>query len=239
LANCYYRQNQNDAALKMYSALVLDNENPNLEMTLARAASLSYDAGKYAEAAAYFEQLNGIGNAEHKQAAALGLLRCWNLLKQFPKTIEAAGDILETYAANADMVAEARYYRMKAYLAMDKPGEALADMKKLSADTRNAFGAEAKYLLAQYYLNQNQLDKAESEAFDYIEKGTSHLHWLAKAFVVLADVYMAEDNYFEAKQYLLTLQENYDATDDPEVANDIASRLQTIDQKENETVSNN
>jgi hypothetical protein len=38
---------------------------------------------------------------------------------------------------------------------------------------------------------------------------------------------------------LLTLQENYDATDDPEVANDIASRLQTIDQKENETVSNN
>lgn len=239
LANCYYRQNQNDAALKMYGALVLDNENPNLEMTLARAASLSYDAGKYAEAAAYFEQLNGIGNAEHKQAAALGLLRCWNLLNQFPKTIEAAGDILETYAANADMVTEARYYRMKAYLAMDKPADALTDMKKLSADTRSAFGAEAKYLLAQYYLNQNQLDKAETEAFDYIEKGTTHLHWLAKAFVVLADVYMAEDNYFEAKQYLLTLQENYDATDDPEVANDITSRLQTIEQKENETVSNN
>lgn len=239
LANCYYRQNQNDAALKLYSHLVNDAENPNLEMTLARAASLSYDAGQYAQSATYFEQLSGVGNAEHKQAAALGLLRCWSLLNQYDKTIEAANELTQTYAGNADMVAEARYYRMKAYLALQKPAEALADMKKLAADTRSVFGAEAKYRLAYYYLTQNQLDKAENEVFDYIDKGTTHQHWLAKSFVVLADVSMAREDYFGAKQYLLSLQDNYDTSDDAEVANEIAVRLQTINQKENETVSNN
>lgn len=239
LANCYYRQNQNDAALSTYRQLVGDAQNPNLETTLARAASLCYDAGKYPEAATYFEQLSGIGNAEHKQAAALGLLRCWNLLNQYDKTIQAANDLIVAYAGNADMVTEARYNRMKAYIALNRVDEALPDVKALAVDTRSAFGAEAKYRLAQYYLDKNNLDKAEAEVFDYIDKGTSHQHWLAKAFVVLADVYMARDNYFEAKQYLLSLKDNYDTTDDAEVANDIAVRLQNIESKENESVSNN
>jgi TolA-binding protein len=239
LANCYYRQNQNDSALYVYRLLVKDAQNPNMETTLARAASLAYDAGKYQEAATYFEQLHGIGNAEHKQAAALGMLRCWNLLNQYNKTIDAANDLIEAYAGNADMVAEARYNRMKAYVALNKVDEALPDIKALATDTRSEAGAEAKYRLAQYYLTQNNLDKAEAEVFDYIEKGTTHQHWLAKSFVVLADVYLAKENYFEAKQYLLSLKDNYDTTNDAEVAEDIATRLQKIESIENETVSNN
>jgi hypothetical protein len=50
---------------------------------------------------------------------------------------------------------------------------------------------------------------------------------------------LAKENYFEAKQYLLSLKDNYDTTNDAEVANDITSRLQQIESFENETVSNN
>ncbi len=239
LANCYYRQNQNEAALNLYAQLVNDSQNPNLEETLVRAASLSYDAKKYQQAATYFDQLSEVGNAEHKQAAALGLLRCWNLLNQYEKTIEAATDLLQRYAGNADMVAEARYNRMKAYKALNKIDNAYSDMKALAADTRSEYGAEAKYYMAQYYLDKNELEKAEAEVFDYIEKGTSHQHWLAMTFVTLSDVYMAQDKYFEAKQYLLSLRENYDTSDDAEVANMIEARLKKIESYENESVSNN
>ena len=93
--------------------------------------------------------------------------------------------------------------------------------------------------MCHYYLYKKDYAKAESEVFDYIEKGTGHQHWLAKAFLVLADVYVAQGNYFEAKQYLLSLQENYDASQDAEVAMGITTRLETIKLYENETVSNN
>ncbi len=239
LANCYYRQHNNAAALSWYKKLVNDAENPNLEMTLVRVSSLSYDAANYAEAATYFAQLEGIGNKENKKAAALGLLRCYYLLKEYDKTIAAATDVVATYAGDADMIKEARYNRMKAYIAKNMIEESLPDTRYLASDTRSAWGAEAKYLMAHYYLYKKDYTKAEAEVFNYIEKGTGHQHWLAKAFLVLADVYVAQENYFEAKQYLLSLQENYDATDDAEVAMGITSRLETIKNYENETVSNN
>ncbi len=239
LANCYYRQNNNAASLALYKKLVDDAQNPNFELTLVRAASLSYDAGKYADAVGYFVQLEGVGSKENKQAAALGLLRCYYLLRQYDKTIEVASDVISTYGGNADMVAEARYNRMKAYLALNKVEESLPDTKALAKDTRNAWGAEAKYLLAYYYLYKKDYAKAEAEVFDYIEKGTQHQHWLAKTFLVLADVYVAQENYFEAKQYLLSLRDNYDATNDDEVATGISHRLETISKYENESVSDN
>jgi TolA-binding protein len=239
LANCYYRQNQYDTALDLYAQLVNDTQNPNLEETLVRAASLSYDAKKYEQAATYFDQLSEVGSAEHRQAAALGLLRCWNLLSQYEKTIDAANDLIQRYAGNADMVAEARYNRMKAYMALNKVDNAFGDIKTLADDTRSEYGAEAKYYKAQYYLDKNELAKAEEEVFDYIDKGTSHQHWLAMAFVTLSDVYMAQEKYFEAKQYLLSLRENYDTSDDAEVANMIEARLKKIESYENESVSNN
>ena len=238
LANCYYRQNNNAASLALYKKLVDDAQNPNIELTLVRAASLSYDAEKYAEAVVYFEQLEGVGSKENKQAAALGQLRCYYLLQQYDKTIEVASDVVTTYAGNADMVAEARYNRMKSYLALGKTDESLADTKALSKDTRNAWGAEAKYLLAYYYLGKQDYAKAEAEVFDYIEKGTQHQRWLARTFLVLADIYMAQENYFEAKQYLLSLRDNYDTTNDAEVAAGISQRLDTIGRHENESVSN-
>lgn len=239
LANCYYRQNNNAASLSLYKKLIGDAENPNLEMTLVRAASLSYDAGNYAEAATYFAQLEGVASKEHKKAATLGLLRCYFLLKEYDKTIAAATDVIATYGGDSDMVAEARYNRLKAYLATNQIEESLPDTRELAKDTRSEWGAEAKYLMCHYYLYKKDYAKAESEVFDYIEKGTGHQHWLAKAFLVLADVYVAQGNYFEAKQYLLSLQENYDASQDAEVAMGITTRLETIKLYENETVSNN
>jgi TolA-binding protein len=111
------------------------------------------------------------------------------------------------------------------------------DLVALAADTRNIYGAEAKYELANYYYSKKQLDKAEAEVFSYIEKGTPHQHYLAKSFILLSDIYITKENYFEAKQYLLSLKDNYVA-DDKEISDAIASRLELINKKESETVSN-
>ena len=50
-------------------------------------------------------------------------------------------------------------------------------------------------------------------------------------------IYITKENYFEAKQYLLSLKDNYVA-DDKEISSAIASRLELIANKESETVSN-
>ena len=237
LASCYYTQKQPAKALPLYKALLSDKENPNQEETLARAAEISYDLGQYAESMEYFKQLEAIGSSENKMVARIGLMRASYILKRYDETITYATNFISLHSNNLELLREAQHKRMLSYLELNKAQNALPDMQILAKDTRNAFGAEAKYLLATHYYLAKQYESAEKEVFDFIDKGTPHHKWLAKAFILLADVYMEQDNYFEAKQYLLSLKSNY-PKDDVEIASEINTRLEEIAKIENEKVNN-
>ena len=95
-------------------------------------------------------------------------------------------------------------------------------------------GAEAKYLLAQQLYEQTQYGSAETEIMDFIERNTPHQYWLARAFVLLADVYIKQNDDFQAKQYLISLEENYKGNDDIKQMIDV--RLNQIREREKQQV---
>jgi hypothetical protein len=66
------------------------------------------------------------------------------------------------------------------------------------------------------YYDTKNYDDCEKVIFDYIDASTPHAYWLARSFILLADLYTAQGREQEAKQYLLSLQGNYNADDDIE-----------------------
>ena len=68
--------------------------------------------------------------------------------------------------------------------------------------------------MAQGFLRDSKLRSRAS---------TPHAYWLARSFVLLSDVYMKLGRELDAKQYLLSLQQNYQADDD--IAGMIQTRL--------------
>ncbi|WP_347164150.1 tetratricopeptide repeat protein, partial [Parabacteroides merdae] len=110
-----------------------------------------------------------------------------------------------------------------AYIAQKQANKALADLKELSKDTRTVHGAEAKYLLAQLYYDTNDDKNAEKVLMNFIENGTPHQYWLARGFILLADIYIRQGDDFQARQYLTSLQNNYKGDDD--IAGMIENRL--------------
>ena len=122
-----------------------------------------------------------------------------------------------------ELSAEARYVRAKAYIELKQEKQAVADLKELSKDTRTVQGAEAKYLLAQWYYDTNEDKKAEEVLMNFIENGTPHPYWLARGFILLADIYIRQGDDFQARQYLTSLQNNYKGDDD--IAGMIENRL--------------
>ena len=130
--------------------------------------------------------------------------------------ISAATELLSESKISPELINEARYYRAKAYLGQNAANTAVKDLNELAKDTRNLYGAEAKYLLAQLYYDQGEMDKSEKEILDYIDRSTPHAYWLARSFILLSDVYMKMGRNLDAKQYLLSLQQNYHADDDIE-----------------------
>ena len=69
-------------------------------------------------------------------------------------------------------------------------------------------------------------DFCEDEINEFIEMSTPHAYWMARSFILLADLYAAQGKTLEAKQYLLSLQNNYDGDDD--IADIITERLEKL-----------
>ena len=84
-----------------------------------------------------------------------------------------------------DVEREARYCRMKSLIALKDDKEALTDMQYLQNDANNAFGAEASFLLAEYYYNHNQLDKSEEAIMAFINKKSPYQYWIARSFCIV------------------------------------------------------
>jgi TolA-binding protein len=237
LADSYYRTEDKVNALKAYEELLKISGNQYTEEATMRCAEITYDQKDYASALNYFKQLQTVGQTtENKNIGRLGVLRCSNFLKDYQTTITIVNEIMADPHSNADLKAEALYNRAKAYLALTKNDEAVADLKVLAADTRNSNGAEAKYLLANVYFEQGKMTEAEAEVMDFAKKNTPHQFWLARSFVLLADLYIKQNNDFQAKQYLISLQKNYTVAD--EIQTMITDRLSAISLREKQTIIN-
>lgn len=235
LADSQYQLDNKKEALKAYDALTKMANNQYTEEAYTKCAELAYDLQMYDSARVYFSQLQTVaGKIELVHAARIGVMRCDNKLERYQDVITQANEIVKDGQTNEEMQKEARYTRAKAYMALEQPMLATADLTYLSSQTNDEMGAEAKYLLALLYFDQGDLDTAESEIMDFASKNTPHQYWLAKSFILLADIYMKRGDDFQAKQYLLSLSNNYKGNDD--VDDLIKERLALIAERESERV---
>ena len=223
-------------ALLHFGKVIAYPDNKYSEEAMAHSSELYYKAGNYSEAMKLYKQLIAkTGDSQRRQACRINLLRCAYKLKDSNEVITAADDLLASGSLQPDIEREAYYYRAKTLILSNRANDAVADLKRLAADTRSQQGAEAKYYLAQIYFDNKKYDECEKEVLNYIEVSTPHSYWLARSFVLLSDLYMIQDRKAEAKQYLLTLKNNYNGNDD--IAGLIKERLDKLAAEEQETVT--
>lgn len=233
LAESYYQIDKKVEALQVFDIITQMNGNSNREDALLRASEIAYDLQDYVKASNYFDLLKVVAsNQTNKSVALLGNLRCNFKLNQNEATIKAANELLKN-ASDESRIREAKYCRAKSYIAINQASKAVDDLKVLKENLRYEMGAEAKYLYAQYLFDTKQYDATEKEATDFIQKNTPHQYWMAKAFILLADVYTAKKDYFQARQYLNSLQKNYQAHDGiHKIINEHLSELDSIEAQE-------
>ena len=224
LASIAFAKKDLEEAKRLFSLVLESGDTKFREESWARKAEIEYLDKDYAAAMESFKHLQAVAeNPENKEAAKLGLMRCAELIGQPQEALLAANDLLKEPKLSPEIMSEARYVRAKAYISLKQENKALADLKEISKDTRTIHGAEAKYLLAQLYYDNKDDKNAETVLMNFIENGTPHQYWLARGFILLADIYIRQGDDFQARQYLTSLQNN-DKGDD-EIAAMIEDRL--------------
>ena len=145
-------------------------------------------------------------------------------LEQYQKVHDSAGALLQLGGLSPEEENEATFNRAFALKKLKKGSEAVDDFKHLADNTRSIYGARAAYELADYYYQADNMKRAEKVLNEFIDAGTPHQYWLARGFILLADIYHKRGNVTEATQYLESLRNNYPGSDD-DIFRMIDSRL--------------
>ena len=230
LGSIAFSQKNYDEAETFFDSVIKSGDMKFMEEAVARKSEIQYNRNDYAAALETFRRLHKIAeNPDNKEAASLGVMRCALQIGDEKEALSAANDLLKNQKVSPEIAAEARYVRAKAYMDSKNEEKALADLKILAEDTRTVHGAEARYLLAQLYYDSHEDKKAEKVLEDFAKNGTPHQYWLARGFILWADIYIRQGDDVQARVYLNSLKNNYQGDDD--IAAMIEDRLAKINQK--------
>lgn len=239
LAESYFAVNNRTNALVQYRALIGIPGNRHFEEAVKRAAEITYDQENFQASLNYFVLLEEIASTTHnRNIARLGILRCSYFLNDHARTISVAQEIIDDAHTSEAVRLEARYNRAKAFIALNQRSQAIEDLRIVSENTRTRHGAESNFLLAQVLFDMNNLDQSAAVIENFIERNTPYLYWLARSWILMADIYIARKDDFQARLFLNTLRENYAGERANEIQSMVNSRLNDINLREGQRVVN-
>lgn len=223
-----YATKDYDSALNSFNNTINTNNSRNLDKALASVGEIQLSKGNTQEAYNAYKQLEQIAtNNTDRNIAQIGILQTADQMHNNNEVISMATQLLANEKTSPEVTNQAYLYRAKAYLNLGETNRAISDLQKISSDTRNLYGAEAQYLLANIYLKAKDYSKAEQQVQSFTKLGTPHGYWMARALIVLSDAYAAQGDKFSAKQYLESLQANYTG-DESDIRTMIQDRLSTL-----------
>ncbi len=232
-ADCHQRLNQYEEALKSYNFVTGMFRNTFTEQALVGSASISFMLGSYSDALKSFEELERVAElSANLLLARKGQMRCNRMLENHQGTINVAQRLLSTENLPEEIKREAHFNIGKASMAMTQLDNALNEFRLVAHEVTSSEGAESKYRIAEIYFIQGKNEQSEQEVYDLVAMNTPHQYWMARSFILLADIYLKLGDVFQARHTLQSIIDNYNITGDG-ILTQAKARLQDIRRDEN------
>lgn len=129
-----------------------------------------------------------------------------------------------TPGIDSTLADEAAYHEAHSLILLGKTGEGIEILKRLSSNPSTAMGAKSAVELGRHYLDSGDLKNAEATLLAFTDSGSGQQYQLALGFIALADTYLAKGNKALAREYIISLRDNYPGSE-PDIADMIAKRL--------------
>ncbi len=226
LTQCLEKTGDDEQALQYYQKIIEYPENQYTVKALLKVARAMYDKGEYQKALTYYERLSQV--AENKLMileAHDGVMKSAWKTGNTPVVKEAARKLLMTEKVSEDQIIYAHYLLGKIAMNSGEYREAEREFNVTTRLSAGEIGAEALYNLSLINYKQNKLEDAENLVYQLPDKYPTYDYWIAKGFILLADIYVGRDNIFQAEQTLVSVIENYKGDDLKQVAQGKLDRL--------------
>ncbi len=228
LAECLKSTGNNDEALKLYIEVSDEPNNQFLEQSLIAASAILFDKEDYVASLNFFEKLENVASNNIKKLIALkGELRSAYQAGDAQKTILAAGKINSSANIPEELTREATFMSAKANYSLNNFDEALKEFRKVSTEVTSVEGAESKYRVAELLNKKDQTAEAEKVITEFINQNTPHQYWMARMFLLLADISIKKGDTLQARATLQSLKEYY-TIDNDGILDEVKAKLDSL-----------
>jgi TolA-binding protein len=200
-SECYYKNKDWQNALQGYDYVNAKGANRFFEKATLAAARVNYfELKDYNGAKKYFISLaaNAI-NQDIQLEALRGLVRCYYQLKDYTQANESAKQLLARKGISTDDKSVAFLVLGKSQQVNNDCSTAIGSFKSCAGINKSAWGAEARYEIANCQFSLHNLSAAEKAAQAVIRETGSYDYWVTKAYILLGDIFMEQKDYFNAK----------------------------------------
>jgi TolA-binding protein len=209
-SECYVKSRDWNNALTGYAFINAKGINKYFERaTLAESRINYFELKNYAEAKKNFESLRADAvNEDNRLEADRGLVRCYYQLKEYAEANEAAQELLKSKGISTDDKSIAFLVLGKSQQIKNDCASAINSFKSCATINKSAWGAEARYEIANCQYTLGNYTAAEKAAQVVIKESGSYDLWLTKAYILLGDIFMQQKDYFNAKATFQSVAQN-------------------------------
>lgn len=219
LGDCQVREGRDEEAVATLTQLAAQGQTQYSERVLDKLSSMCYKMERYGEAAAAYRSLYDVTqNASVKTNAASGYVSSTLKVASDDGIVAMADDVERMSGVSEVALRKARHAKAGVLKRRGEEQQALQIYKTLSAETKSAEGAEARYLLIEAEFAAKNYDRAENMVYEFSDSKTPQNYWLAKAFILLGDIYMIRNDAFQARATYQSVADGYSPDDDGIVA---------------------
>ena len=213
-AESYFRLKDLSKALELYKDVLSDGSFSMIGKVIARIADLEFKMGRYENAVQAFQKLGGVaGNKKEQHTAWNGLMESYYLLAEYDSADVFANKILRQGNINANAQNKASLYLGKTAMARGNYESAKDEFLTTLNTAHDEFGAEAKYLLGEIFYLSREHKQCYETLLALKSDFSAYDEWVGKAYLLLADNFLATGELFQAKGTLKSLVDNFPRQD--------------------------
>ena len=189
--------------------IVNQPDNDYTDEALLKLARIEYDHGNYDKASQYYGRLATITEVPLRRLEALeGSMKSYYFLNNYDKAIEMGERLSQSKDLTTEQTNQVNHIVGKSHFMKGNYSTAIQWLDRSANADATVYGAESAYYAAFASYKMNHLDDAENRVFNISDRFGSHEYWVAKSFILLADVYVAKDNLFQARETLRSVVDN-------------------------------
>ena len=214
LSDCYLRSGERGEAIETLTALADRGTTQYTVAVLEKLSEMTYADERWDEAASAYRRLyDAAPTKTGREEAMKGYVRATVAGGDGAKIAGMAADVCGHDDAGAAALREAKYAWAGQLRAEGRRDEAVKLYRELAKDVRTKEGSEAAYYVIESTFGSGDMDKTEKEVFAFSER-EPQAYWLAKAFILLGDVYVKKGDNFQARATWQSVADGYSPADD-------------------------